>query len=161
MFKKTIFTSFFILASFFAFSGNSYSQDDGTVVFKIEIPDIFGGTYDENGYDKEGYDRSGYNRNGYDRNGYDRYGYDMYGYDRYGYNKNGYNREGYDRNGNYVRENDYYYEKSKKKGDNGKHKGWYKKKHKNDDRNTDPVYEEKESDPDNSGDYDEKYKGRK
>jgi hypothetical protein len=136
MFIKHLVIPAFTLLVLFGAAGSqqSYSQENNTGSIKITLPDlgdIFGGTYDQNGYDKEGYDRYGYDRYGYDRSGYNKSGYDRYGYDRYGYDREGYDRNGRDRYGNY-RQSTTTYDDQYNHHDNGKHKGWYKNKHKHD-----------------------------
>ncbi len=124
MFTK-IFLTVVLLSSVFLFSANtSYSQNNSGFSIILHV----GSTYDVYGYDRYGYDRYGYDRNGCDRNGYDRSGYDSYGYDRNGCDRNG-----------YYRNNTRYYEKENYYGhyDNGKHKGWYKNKRKNRERDDD------------------------
>lgn len=144
---KSRFLSAAVFASFLfiGISNTSYSQYDPETGMKIEIPIpdfpivIGDETYDKEGYDQYGYDRYGYDREGYDRSGYNRKGYDRSGYDRSGYDIYGYDKNGYDRKGNYRNTTGEYYEKEKNKDqtDNGKHKGWYKTKHKNKKHNDD------------------------
>jgi hypothetical protein len=84
MLMKTILTSVSLMLVFTAFSGNLYSQDDGTIPTKGQNTGTTDKTYDESGFDSNGFD--------------------MNGYDKDGYNKSGINKDGYDRNGTYRHE---------------------------------------------------------